>query len=591
MPLFNEVKNKLAEYVKNWKKANVYIVGGSIRDLKLGVKFPKDIDLCIDLENGAEEFCKYLKENYPEECENFVTYPRFGTSKFTLRLGSSKMEIECVMPRVESYNNGPRKPSQVSYSSIEMDALRRDFCCNALYMNVLTDKILDPTGRGLDDIENKILHTPLSPEVTFKDDPLRMLRAIRFSCTKGFTISQEILDALTDYPEYYQLSMERVRDEFEKIILSISANSAIQLLHEHRLLKYIIPEFEEAWGFNQNTHEHSMNLTDHCLKTLEICATKCRILSLNLAALLHDISKYKKYKIEQNGEFSFSGHEIDSAEMTEKILSRLCFSTSIIRETTFLIRNHTCLDNFYDPFTKKYNRPGATTRRIARLLGNYMEGELGLIEANNLTHAPGYRKEGQTESFYDEYQKEAVGFRERLYQPVSGDEIVNELKLYPGKLIGDIKEIFQDWYDENPNLTKEDLIERYKKEFEGKKFWVYVYTSYYVNASLSPLIKDGTNNYVYEDKNEIPMTIPVKFFPKDPNNYLVPVEFNAFKFPRIYKYLVAHNKLRKALNTLTDLLFSEILNTPECKSITLRFDEGGYTGNIDWKNFLNENIL
>lgn len=585
---FNDVKEKLAEYVKKWNKANVYIVGGSVRDFQLGFKFPKDIDLCIDLDNGAEEFCKFLKKNYPEECKNFVEYPRFGTSKFTLQTRIFKIEIECVMPRVESYNTGPRKPSQVSYSSIEMDALRRDFCCNALYVNVLDDIILDPTGRGLDDIKNKTLHTPLSPEITFKDDPLRMLRAVRFACTKEFTISQEILDALTDYPEYYQLSMERVRDEFEKIISSKSANSAIQLLHDHKLLKYIIPEFEEAWGFNQNTHIHSMNLTDHCLKTLELCSKSGKDISLNLAALLHDISKYKKYKIENNGEFSFPGHEIDSADMTKNILSRLCFSAKVINKTTFLIRNHMCLSNFYNPMTKKYNRPGGTTRKIARLLGDYLLDELGLIEAINQTHAPGYRKEGQTESFYDEYQKEVVGFREKLVQPVSGDEIIEELNLYPGKLIGDIKEIFQDWYDENPNLTKENLIERYKKEFGNRKFWAYIHTSYYVNVSINPPIKDGTNNYTYD---EIPMPIPLKFLPKDPNNYLVPVEFLAAKYPRIYKYLLAHNKLRQAIDTFSDSLFSEIIGMPECRSVTLILDEGGVSGNIDWKNFLTENII
>ena len=167
---------------------NIYLVGGCVRDLILGLE-PKDIDLCIDIPDGIEIFSKWLKENFEYCVSGFCEFPRYGTMKFLLHLDSGEIsEIECVIPRVETYNTGPRKPDQIKQTTIGEDALRRDFCCNALYKRVVDDVILDPTGRGLSDCRDKVLRTPLEPKKTYIDDPLRMLRAIRFYCTKNFEI-------------------------------------------------------------------------------------------------------------------------------------------------------------------------------------------------------------------------------------------------------------------------------------------------------------------------------------------------------------------------------------------------------------------
>ena len=191
----------LKEVVQDCKfKEKIYLVGGCVRDLVLG-KTPKDIDLCIDYPEGTDLFVDFLKTK--PECSGFVTYNRFKTGKFSLDIGANKkIDIECVVPRVETYNQGPRKPDTVQQTNITEDASRRDFCCNALYKNLLTGEVLDPTGKGLDDCKNRILRTPLDPEQTFKDDPLRMLRAIRFACTKMFTIFEETYSKIDNIPEY-----------------------------------------------------------------------------------------------------------------------------------------------------------------------------------------------------------------------------------------------------------------------------------------------------------------------------------------------------------------------------------------------------
>ena len=344
-------KAALEETIKDislkWGRSKIYYVGGYVRDEILDEGAPKDVDLVVDLPNGASEFCDFLKKEYPTTCVDFVEYPRFGTAKFTLEFQMTKadgktpwireIQVECVEPRKEEYTDGPRKPSKVVSASIEEDAMRRDFCCNALYKDTVSGEILDPTGHGKEDIDNKILRTPCDPVITFKDDPLRMLRAIRFAAKKKFTIDEDTLKAIKPIPEYFQLSMERVESEFTQILLSSDPVEHIWTLHNTGLLGYILPEFEESWGFNQNSKYHSMNLTDHCLSVLKYIVDPYSAgtnsvkhqLETRLAGLLHDIAKYKYHETNVDGTFSYHDHDVKSAEMAEEILKRLKYSNDV----------------------------------------------------------------------------------------------------------------------------------------------------------------------------------------------------------------------------------------------------------------------
>ena len=179
--------NLVLEHIKNIIKdtkyeGKVYIDGGGVRDELLG-KFCNDFDLMIDEENGgirfAEWFCKKIGKYKPNR--NPVVYPRFGTAKFNLYLDSEDPYfIECVMPRKEKYFDGSRNP-EVSNGTLRDDVERRDFTVNSLLKNISTDEILDLTGLGIQDIKNGIIRTPLDPDIIFSEDPLRMLRAIRFT--------------------------------------------------------------------------------------------------------------------------------------------------------------------------------------------------------------------------------------------------------------------------------------------------------------------------------------------------------------------------------------------------------------------------
>ena len=445
-------KELLKRIVKSWGKASVYYVGGCVRDMMLGIK-PKDYDLCIDLENGATEFTDYLKQEWGDVCSGFTVFPKYGTAKFDL-LGE---QVECVMPRRESYNTGPRKPDQVEYAGILEDSRRRDFCCNALYQNVVSGVILDPTEKGREDIERRLLRTPINGEQTFIDDPLRMLRAFRFAYQKGFTISEETLETITDYPEYYKLSMERVWSEFSKILVTERVDQAIRDLHKYKLLGYIIPELESSWGMNQNSKFHNLDFTEHTLKVVHdvkpdlICRT---------AALFHDIGKTVEHGVREDGTWSYFGHEKKSGEMARSILGRLKCSTEFIESVCLCIENHMILKQSGLELSRKQ------VRKAMRILGDNLENTLSLIDADNNAHAPEYCIMGQVSKFREimntELEKPAP-----LKSPISGRTIMERLGIQEGREVGEVKEIIQSWYDENRDLNIEEAIEKYRKHKEA----------------------------------------------------------------------------------------------------------------------------
>lgn len=455
---FEEISKVLKNLVLSWNESSVYFVGGCVRDLILGWPI-KDIDLCVDCENGAELFCDFLKNNYKSITSGFTIYPRFGTSKFTLNTRYGKYEIECVMPRTETYKAGPRKPDSVSFASIKEDSMRRDFCCNALYKNVVTGELLDPTGKGLNDLNNHILRTPIDAKLTFKDDPLRMLRAIRFQYQKGFKLVDNLRNNLAPNPEYYKLSMERVKSEIDKILMTQNAADAIRDLQGYGLLSYIIPELSEAWGFDQNSKYHNLNLSDHLLSVLEKSIPAGNLL-VRWAALLHDISKYKYFEV-INGKNTYHGHELSSADITKNIMIRLKTPNYDIDKICKLITNHMIIKQFWDG--QEYTGKNKTTRKIMRVLGDDLEDELILINADNLSHAPEFCLSGQTQSFKEKIKSLLSENITTLLQPVSGKEIMEELGIGTGPEVGKIKNLFQEWFDEDNTLTKEKLFEKYRQ--------------------------------------------------------------------------------------------------------------------------------
>jgi putative nucleotidyltransferase with HDIG domain len=564
MPIRINVEEEIKTLAQEWGKANIYFVGGYVRDLMMGIK-PKDYDLVIDSPNGTSEFIDWLKENKSDKCSGFVVYERYGTAKFTLL---NKIEVECVIPRTETYNSGPRKPDHIDYTGIKEDAKRRDFCCNALYKNVITGEILDPTGHGLKDIESKILRTPLDPEQTFIDDPLRMLRAFRFAYRKQFTILPGVKEKIKPYPEYMKLSMERVRDEFTKILLSYDPCNAIRELHETGLLNYIIPELEESWGFNQNTKYHSLNLTDHLLSVLGF-VNREQNLELSLAALLHDISKAKNYQVNKDTSFSFKGHEELSATMARSILERLKYPGSTIDTVCELIRNHMIIKPLYNYDTKEYTGKAKKTRQIKTNFSlDFLKKLMWLIDADNLSHAPKYNMPGQVDSFWQKYRSvdEVV---EKEPDFISGSEIMKELEIEkPGIIVGEIKHILQDWHLENPELSKEELFQKYKFKFSGGTFWT-EHGTIYLDEAVKIELNDEDAKYLGPEKREL----------------------KASEYPKFWSWLQDYRKARGIIDEASEILW-KLYEIPGFEQLDLCCDDWrDFSGRIQWKHRKDDYLL
>lgn len=481
---YNETINKLRQFIRSWGKADVYLVGGCVRDEILGL-VPKDIDIVVDYPNGSEEFTNHLRTTYgPDVCRGYTVFPKFGTARFSLCIGQDKwIPIECVIPRTEEYEGTTRKPSSVKFGSLYEDARRRDFCCNALYKNVLGSDVIDPTGHGLEDLHNKILRTPIDPEKTFLDDPLRMLRAIRFSVCKGFTIDQETYDKIKLYKSFYDLSKERIQDELNKIMLSSKPIEGIRMLQDRGLLIRIFPNLSMYWGMDQKSKYHSYDLTEHTFKVLEgVMVNKYpeiprnNELELRLAALLHDVGKGQSKIVNSDGTCSYYGHDKTSARIAETELKALKYPNSTIELVCKLIENHMCIKNAYSYETHEYTGSPKFTRKISRRLKGFLSLEMDLIEADNMAHAPEYCMPGQVRTFWTHYKNDVILSRtkdsdSKFEQPVDGNTIMSKLGV-SGKAVGDIKKLFDSWYLDDPRLEEKDLFKRYLDFTDGIEIWI-----------------------------------------------------------------------------------------------------------------------
>ena len=279
----------------------VFIAGGYVRDEFMGLD-PKDIDLVIEMPNGGIEFAKWVtKELGIYSGSNPVIFPRFGTAKFNLRGIKHKgqdltdIDVECVMTRKEKYTDSSRKP-EVSVGTLKQDVERRDFTVNSLLKDLTTGEILDLTGKGKNDIKKGVVQTPLDPNVIFTEDPLRMLRAIRFTVKYGWKLPLFMIRAIkNNASKLKNISSERIQEELNKMLVTKSPDTAVRLLQITGLSKFVAPELDLLIGLKQNKY-HKWDANKHTMQVLKNTPPE---LKTRLAALFHDIGKAatKSYKI------------------------------------------------------------------------------------------------------------------------------------------------------------------------------------------------------------------------------------------------------------------------------------------------------
>lgn len=294
-----------------------YVIGGFVRDILLN-RPSNDIDV-VTVGSGIELAKKTA--SLISEKKEVKYYGRFGTAMIRLK----DKEIEFVGARKESYDPSSRKPT-VENGTIEDDQNRRDFTINALAISLNEDnfgELIDPFG-GLKDLEDKIIKTPLDPDITYSDDPLRMMRAIRFATQLHFNIETESFNAIKRNAERIKIiSMERVNEELNKILLSPKPSIGFKLLDACGLLKIIFPQLSALKGVDvQDGRGHKDNFY-HTMEVLDNIANAGGDLWLRWAAVLHDIAKPLTKKYDKEIGWSFHGHEIKGAKMTPKIFAAL----------------------------------------------------------------------------------------------------------------------------------------------------------------------------------------------------------------------------------------------------------------------------
>jgi poly(A) polymerase len=315
----------------------LWLVGGYVRDKMLGIQSDGD-DVDIVLEASSAELASLLNEAGIAE-HTPVTYPRFGTAMVTV----GGVNVELVTARRESYAAGSRKPEQVEPATIAEDARRRDFTLNTLLENLHTGELVDPLGSGRADLAQGIIRTPLPPGDTFSDDPLRMLRAIRFAARFGFTIESDTWAAIGKKAAFLSrtVSGERIRDEFCKILMGKDPVLGLTLLFDSGLLADFAPELTGMVDVSQNEF-HSFPVWEHTLATLTslVKHSPDAPLLLRLAMLLHDTGKPSTRTVGADGRIHFYGHEDAGAVIAESFLNRLKFSHSDINTVTSLVAQH-----------------------------------------------------------------------------------------------------------------------------------------------------------------------------------------------------------------------------------------------------------
>ena len=412
-----------------------YVVGGYVRDLILG-RPNKDIDfVCVG--SGIEWANRVSGKLNNEQVTVFKT---FGTAM--LRHGS--YELEFVGARKESYQEDSRKP-QVENGTLEDDQRRRDFTINALAISLNKKDfgtLLDPFD-GVKDIGQQMIKTPLDPAITFSDDPLRMIRAVRFASQLSFDIEPDTFQSIIDNSDRLKIvSMERIIDELNKIILSPVPSYGFKLLFHSGLLKQFFPEMVALQGVEYvDSKAHKDNFY-HTLQVLDNVSTMSYDLWLRWAAILHDIAKPVTKRFEPGHGWTFHGHEDKGARMVPSIFKRL--KLPLNEKMTFvqkLVKLH------LRPIVLAYDVTDSAVRRLLFEAGQDTEALMMLCRADITSkNAEKVKKYlGNFERVEKKMQEVEEKDHIRNFQPpVTGDEIIRMFNLPPGPIIGEMKESIKD---------------------------------------------------------------------------------------------------------------------------------------------------
>ena len=430
--------SKVISELSDETQINAFLVGGCVRDLMLN-PLAESIDVDIMVEGDGIDFAEKLakKINVPK----IVPFKKFATAKIPY----NEYEIEVASARLEKYDESSRSPSEVVMSNIEDDLLRRDFTVNAMAVSLNKEnfgEFFDPFN-GMEDLSNNILRTPLDSDVTFSDDPLRMMRAAYFASKLSLDIDPSCLESIKNNAERITIvSQERKTNELLKILGTKKPSIGLNILQQSGLMNFVFPEIAVMYGLDQSNEYHHKDIFYHTLEVVDNAAQLSDKLDLRLAALVHDIAKPKTRRLSKSKGYTFYGHDDVGARMLKGISSNMKFSNSTRDYITKLTLLH------LRPISlAKKDVTDSAIRRLIVDAGEEIDDLMKLCRADITTKNP--KNITKYLGNFDRVEKRMnevieIDKLKAFQSPVRGDEIMKMFDLGPGKEVGKIKTMVED---------------------------------------------------------------------------------------------------------------------------------------------------
>jgi len=427
---------KRAGKIASENNKKIYVVGGFVRDLFIQKK-PVEIDLMI-IGDGIE-FAEILAKDL--EVKKVVPFKQFSTAKIPYK----KIYIEVAAARLEKYDNKSRKPKEVIYTDLKGDLIRRDFTINSMAVDLLPENygdLYDPYS-GIIDLQSKKIITPLNPDDTFFEDPLRMLRAAYFAAKFEFEIDKKCYDSIIRQKKRISIvSQERITTELCKILSSPIPSIGLIILQETGLMKLIFPEIDEMFGIDQTPEWHHKDIFFHTMQVVDNAATLTQKMEIRFAALVHDIAKPVTRRVDKKKGYTFHGHDAVGEKILNKVIKRMKLSNN--------------LGEFLKKMTLLHLRPialakkGVTDSAVRRLMvaaGGDIDDLMILCRADITTKNPNkvnkYMKNFERVDSLMKDVKERDLFSQ-FQSPVRGSEIMEICNIKEGKKIGELKKAIEE---------------------------------------------------------------------------------------------------------------------------------------------------